>query len=70
MLFAEAMGAMASIAMRTRARIENFRMVDRKQIPLETESDSKRNTSPEAHANCQSASSEIAAKKQVIVGDS
>jgi len=33
MLFAEAMGAMASIAMRTRARIENFRMVERKQIP-------------------------------------
>jgi len=47
MVFAEAMGAMASIAMRTRARIENFRMVDGKQIPLETEFDS--NTSQEAH---------------------
>ena len=67
-VFAEAMGAMASVAMRTRARIESFRMVERKHFPLETESDSNR-TGHKRHDNCQSASSKIVAITQAIAGD-
>jgi hypothetical protein len=68
MVFAEAMGVMASSAMRTKVRIESFRMVERKNFPLETESDSNR-TGHKRHDTCQSAGWKITAITSAIAGN-